>query len=207
MELGGLSFFTSNPILVVTLVMDVGMGAQLARSMLHPYVGNFDIALILEPLTVKDKKEDEPEMMMMAYRKEFNPLREEFRIGKKQDALTYRVDPAKVAFMQRYHRVYVYQVDKSYPVSVGYGMPPRPTSAKGMDVFVARKLWGQAVAATQKMNMTLPTLVAVLCVVAGLGMGFVVFYVAHVQLGFCPIGSLACTVVHTTTATLGSNPP
>ena len=55
MELGGLSFFTSNPILVVTLVMDVGMGAQLVRSMLHPYVGNFDIALVLQPLTINEK--------------------------------------------------------------------------------------------------------------------------------------------------------
>lgn len=203
MELGGLSFFTSNPILVVVLVMDGAMGLQLARSMLHPYVGNFDIALILQPLGDKTDpkakgKLSEAAILMMANRVEFNPMREAFRVGKKSNAFTYKVDPSQVAFIQRTHRVYYYQKGLAYPVPVGYGTPARTTTSKGMDLYVAQKLWGQAVAATQKLNFSLPIMVAILCVAAGAGVAGAIFFAVHP--GFVPLTSIPH---NSTTVTLG----
>ena len=78
-------------------------------------------------------------------------------------------------------------------------------------MLIIQKLWGQAVAATQKTNMTLPIFVAILCVIAGLGGGFSLFYALHTQLGFVPIGGIPAGTTTTTTSsaitgTLGAPP-
>src|SRR5207253_2749840 len=120
-------------------------GFVILKRMLHPILGVFDIALILQPLGTdqdipkpkKDMTADEQtiyvnkyikgKILTMAYRKEFPVLKEAFRIGKKDEGFTYRVIPTKVAFLQRTHRVYEYLHGLSYPINVSYGSPDRLT--------------------------------------------------------------------------------
>lgn len=230
---GILSLIEQNPILIVTLVMDVALGANILRTWLHPYLGNFDIALILQPLepegqgkqqaleegmartsksrpaaptgrqtvAATTKRTDEKTVWMIAGRVEFNPMKEAFRIGKGDGAFTYRVDTSKMAFIQRYHRVYYYEKGHAYPMTYSYGMNVRTTSSKGMDLFVAQKLWQQAVAATQKLSFAIPLLMVVMCIAAGVGVGFMVFYFVHP--GFVAAGTVAKSVTTATTATFG----
>lgn len=211
------SIITQNPILFAVLLMDGFGGVAILRNMLHPYLGNFDIALILEPMgergldeatrkfVLKAKGDDKPALLMMSARVEFNPLRKGFTLGKKEQGLMYTIDPSSVAFIQRTHRVYYYIKDRTLPVKVGYGVNPASPSSRGMFMLIIQKLWGQAVAATQKTNMTLPIFVAILCVVAGLGGGFSLFYALHTQLGFVPYSTPVSSSVTTsiTTGTLG----
>lgn len=197
-----LDIILQNPILIISLGMDVGLGVTIIKNMLHPYLGNFDIALILKPLEPQqeEKKITEKKMWMMTSRVEFNPDREVFRVGKGDGASSYRVDPSKVAFIQRHHRVYYYEYGKAYPLSYAYGMNTIKTTAKGMDIFIIQQLWKQAVAATQKLNFALPILVMIMCVAAGAGLGFMAFYFVHP--GFVAAGTQPI-VTTATTATFG----
>lgn len=190
-----LDWLQSNAILLVPLVGDAIMALVIARNLLHPILGNFDIALILRPLN--DNK-GRTRNYMICGRIEINPKKEAFRIGKKDEGFTYRVDDSMVAFIQRTHRVFYYLEKKAYPIPYFVGAPGRNTSSKGMDLFVAQRLWQQAVAATQKLNFTLPAIMLVMCILAGVGVGGIATYlylsqVAHV------IGQ------GTVTVTMGSN--
>lgn len=234
---GLLSLIQGNPVLTVTLIMDVVLGLNILRQYLHPYLGNFDIALILQPLepegqekaqqqsldqiagaktrikaaaapsgrqlvAAATKKTDERKVWMIAGRVEFNPMKEAFRVGRGNDAFTYKVDTSKMAFIQRYHRVYYYEKGHAYPMTYSYAMNVRTTSSKGMDLFVAQKLWQQAVAATQKLNVALPIMVIIISIAAGAGLGFMIFYFAHP--GFVVAGTEVTRSVTTgTTGTFG----
>jgi hypothetical protein len=173
-----ISIITSNPIIIV-LIVDIVAGFFIMKRQLHPILGVFDIALIFQPLgtdediPVPKKNMTELEqksyveqhikgkILTLAYRKEFPVLKEAFRIGKKDSGFTYRINPKRVAFLQRTHRVYEYIHGLSYPINVSYGSPDRLTTSKGMDMFVALKLWGQSLAATGKQNFSAPVLVIV----------------------------------------------
>lgn len=206
-----------NPVILI-LAIDGIFGLLIAKRALHPILGSFDIALILQPLgndeetipkAKKNMTEEEQQtyidkfikgkILTMAYRKEFPILKQAFRIGKKSDGFTYKVNPKKVAFLQRTHRVYEYLHGFAYPISISYGAPERATTSKGMDMYVAQKMWGQAIDGNRKQNFSLPIFVAVLCIVAGLGIGFALFYGFHTQLGFIPAPYTAPITNSTTT--------
>lgn len=94
----------SNPALVVALTVDVIMGFTVAKRVLHPYLGRFDIAYLLEPLGERDANptkgapaegstvEVQGQIMMVAGRIEFNPDRKMLTFGKGKDTETYRIE-------------------------------------------------------------------------------------------------------------------
>lgn len=199
-----LSFFTSNPIIAVSLLTDAVMGIFILRQILHPYLGKFDIALILDPMkdtnidvSIKGKKKAlvtiAGAQYYMAGRKEIPTLVDEFRIGKGANAFTYRRDNSKIAFIQWTHRVFLYKKDQSFPVAVGIGQPARNTSAKGMDMFVAQELWGQGIRALARANSA-PMIMLIMMLIAGVALGYIVG-------NFEPINKATGVAVQTATST------
>lgn len=184
MDIPLLSFFTSNPIIAVSLLIDAVMGIFIARQILHPYLGKFDIALILDPMkdtdidvSVKGKKKAlvtiAGTQYYMAGRKEFPTNADGFHFGKGANGIQYFRENGKVAFIQWTHRVYFYIAGKAYPVPIGIGVPARGTSAKGAHMFIIQQLWGQAVRALAKANSA-PMIMLIMMLVAGVALGYII---------------------------------
>lgn len=226
-SIAGIELPVLDPVYIVLLVDAIG-GVMIAKRILHPILGNFDIALILQPMG--DDKEIPPpkpnmtaeeqrkyvenylkgKIFSMAGRIEFNPNKEAFRLGggrssimgAKSEGFTYRVDPKKVVFLQRTHRVYEYVKGLAYPVTVHYGLPERLTTSKGMDGFVALRLWRDAIDSTKRVASNVPIAIAIMCVIMGLLGGFTLFYAIHTQLGFVPYVAPVVNATTHSTATL-----
>ena len=195
------------PIILIMLIMMLVMGGITLRRVLHPYLGRYDIALILDPMKDtqidKTKKGKEKALItiggahyFMAGRKEFDPMVEDFRVGKKADAFTYRRDNSKVAFVQGTHRVFFHRKNESFPMAIGWGLPARSTSAKGMDMFVAQELWKQGIAALRSATNA-PLAMMIMAAVLGFAAAAAIFFAFHP--GYVPVGTYPSGATSTST--------
>lgn len=239
------TFFQENPALLVALFADVVMGVSIVRKILHPYVGRFDIALVLEPLNSRKngKKDDDPttdkdeqlelngEILRVVSRVEFDPVKKkEFTIGKGDDAETYRIeqpgesgarerkkgeepvaesstdsaqddlDLPGPGFLQWTHRVWFFRRGQAYPITTGFGLPARSTTATAYDKVVRLKLWEQSVRGARNPIPKTPIGMSIMFLALGAAITGALFFAIHP--GFVPISSLpATTASHTVNGT------